>query len=98
MRLLPKWHRLSSLCLCPKRPPARKPVPLQKLCLMALVFALLCAGTAHAQYNPIPNFTGNLAGQAFRNALNNKLNGSDTISPQLVHLNFFQLPMAVTNG
>jgi pectate lyase-like protein len=64
----------------------------------ALLLILLCATFARAQYNPIPNFTGTLAGQQFRNALNNKLNGADTISPQLVHRNFAQLPSTVTNG
>jgi len=51
-----------------------------------------------AQYNPIPNFTGTLAGQQFRNALNNKLGGSDTIAPQLTHLYFYQLPAAPVTG
>jgi len=58
----------------------------------------LGCGVARAQYVPIPNFTGNLAGQQFRNALNNKLSGADTISPQLVHILFSQLPATVTNG
>ena len=59
---------------------------------------LLCSGVAHAQYNPIPNFNGNLAGQQFRNADNSKLNGQDTITPQLAHIFFYQLPAIVTNG
>jgi hypothetical protein len=64
------------------------------LCASILIAPLL----AGAQYNPIPNFTGNLAGQQFRNAINGKLNGSDPIAPQLVHIFFFQLPAIVTNG
>jgi hypothetical protein len=56
--------------------------------------------SAFAQYNPIPNFTGILAGQQFRNALNAKLGGTDPngIAPMLVHLNYAQLPSTVTNG
>jgi hypothetical protein len=61
---------------------------------------LLCSMSilARAQYQPIPNEVGPLAGQTFRNAVNAKLNGSDTISPQLLHIFFFQLPSGVTNG
>src|SRR5690348_7379885 len=66
------------------------------LAAMMLMFAL--ASVAQAQYTPIPNFVGTLAGQQFRNALNNKLNGNDTIAPQLVHLKFANLPATVTNG
>ena len=63
-----------------------------------LLFTMLTAGVAHAQYNPIPNFTGTLAGQQFRNALNNKLSGADPISPRLVPITFSQLPVTVTQG
>jgi hypothetical protein len=64
-----------------------------------LVFCVVfCASAARAQYNAIPNFQGTLAGQQFRNALNNKLSGSDTISPQMVHILFSQLPGSVVNG
>jgi len=66
--------------------------------LFWLIAILLIAESARAQYVPIPNFTGTLAGQQFRNALNNKLSGADTISPQLVHINFAQLPAAAVNG
>ncbi|MBV8360462.1 MAG: hypothetical protein JO189_21395 [Deltaproteobacteria bacterium] len=71
------------------------------------VTALCCYATAYAQYNPIPNYgTGGAvisdnpsgAGYYFRHALNAKLSGGDTISPQLVHLNFAALPATVTNG
>jgi hypothetical protein len=73
------------------------------LVLFLLLLLLLLSMTelipsSYAQYNPIPNFTGTLAGQQFRNALNAKLGGSDTISPQIVHINFFQLPATVVNG
>jgi hypothetical protein len=63
-----------------------------------VVVLLIIASRVHAQYNPIPNFSGNLAGQQFRGAINNKLSGTDTISPQLVHLTFAQLPVTVVNG
>jgi len=69
------------------------------LCAMMLLSAsILVAPLARAQYNPIPNFNGNLAGQQFRNAINAKLNGQDTIAPQLVHIFSYQLPAIVTNG
>ena len=71
---------------------------LREGCLAAVLMWLLWAGVASAQYNPIPNFNGNLAGQQFRNAINSKLNGQDTIAPQLVHIFFYQLPAIVTNG
>ena len=63
-----------------------------------VVLVMLAAGSAHAQFNPIPNFTGTLAGQQFRNAVNAKFGGTDTSAPQLVHLQFSQLPASVTNG
>jgi len=63
-----------------------------------LFTALFACRPVFAQYNPIPNFTGTLAGQHFRNAVNNKLNGSDSIAPQLVHINFAQLPATAVNG
>src|ERR1700758_305740 len=75
----------------------------------ALALILFCfVKGAHAQgYQSIPNFgTGGAiipdnptgAGYYFRKAINNKLNGTDTITPQLVHLNFYQLPATATNG
>jgi Pectate lyase superfamily protein len=67
-------------------------------CIPWLIAFLLIASRSFAQYNPIPNFTGTLAGQQFRNALNNKLSGSDTIAPQLVHLNFASLPATAVTG
>jgi hypothetical protein len=70
----------------------------EKIARLLVLITVLSVGVAHAQYTPVPNFTGNLAGQQFRNALNNKFSGADTISPQLVHLNFYKLPAAVTNG
>lgn len=70
-----------------------------------IVFALWCAFAfwccdAHAQYNPIPNFTGTLAGKAFRDAVNNKLSGGDSngISPVITSITFSQLPGTVQNG
>ncbi|MBV8774411.1 MAG: hypothetical protein JO166_19060 [Deltaproteobacteria bacterium] len=71
---------------------------MRRLFVVALLLAVLTASYAHAQYNPIPNFTGTLAGQQFRNALNNKLSGADTVSPRLVPITFSQLPATVTNG
>lgn len=71
------------------------------ICMFLVAAIVLLTSTAlpaWAQYVPIPNFTGTHAGQQFRNAINNKLNGSDTIAPQLVHLNFANLPSTVTNG
>jgi hypothetical protein len=56
------------------------------------------AGTCLAQYSPIPNFVGNLAGQQFRNAINGMFSGSTQSSPQLVHLYSYQLPSTVVNG
>jgi hypothetical protein len=70
---------------------------MKQIALAAVLFFLLTA-PGFAQYVPIPNFTGTLAGQQFRNALNAKLGGSDTIAPQLVHLTYSQLPATVTNG
>jgi hypothetical protein len=67
------------------------------LCL-ALISYLLNPLSSFAQYAPIPNFTGTLAGQQFRNAINNKLSGTDNISPQLTHIYAYQLPATVTNG
>ena len=69
-----------------------------KTLLMAAVFLFSLVSIAAAQYTPIPNFTGTLAGQQFRNALNNKLNGSDTIAPQVTHLNVSGLPGTAVNG
>jgi len=65
---------------------------------IALLLVLALVGIARAQYTAIPNFTGQTAGQQFRNAINNKFSGADTSSPQLVHLYFYQLPATVTNG
>jgi hypothetical protein len=72
-----------------------------------VLVTLVTAARAYAQYKPIPNFGAGgavvpdvpgSAGYQFRNALNNKLGGQDTIAPQLVHLNFAQLPAQVVNG
>ena len=67
---------------------------------LACVLFLLCALPAHAQYTPIPNATGTLAGQVVRNAINNKLSGADTsgISPVWVAIHFANLPASVQNG
>jgi hypothetical protein len=56
------------------------------------------AQRARAQYSPIPNYVGNLAGQQFRNAINGMFSGSTQSSPQLVHLYSYQLPATVVNG
>lgn len=61
--------------------------------------AIVCAGLgtivseryAHAQYQPIPNYTGVGAGQQFRDDINNHLSGVTPIAPVLVPLNFASL-------
>jgi hypothetical protein len=53
--------------------------------------ALLGGAPAHAQYQPIPNFTGVGAGQQFRNAVNGLGSGATPISPRLVALPFSAL-------
>lgn len=65
---------------------------------LAATLAIALASIARAQYVDIPNFTGATAGKQFRDALNKKLNGKDTIAPQLVHLKLATLPATVTNG
>jgi hypothetical protein len=67
---------------------------------MAVIISIVLAAPAQAQYNPIPNSTGTLAGGQFRSALNNKLSGADTtgISPVWVPINFANLPATVQNG
>jgi hypothetical protein len=75
------------------------------ICLLLLTF--LHSSLAFAQYTPIPNY-GNggavvpdqpgQAGYYMRRDINNRFNGTVSISPQIVHLNFFQLPATVTNG
>ena len=63
---------------------------------------LLAGGLARGQgYVPIPNYVTDPTGQAgskFRQKLNDKLSGADTISPQVVHLQVGQLPTTVVNG
>jgi hypothetical protein len=75
--------------------------------LVILTFAMLFASRAFAQYQPIPNYGPGGAvepdqptngGYFMRQAINGRFSGSVPISPQLVHLNFSQLPSTVTNG
>ena len=43
-------------------------------------------------YQPIPDFTGNLAGLAFRGAINDRFSGVQPISPRIVNQTFSSLP------
>lgn len=60
--------------------------------LGSLAFLLIAAGTAAAQYQPIPNFTGVGAGYNFRQAINQRFSGAQSISPTIVSLPFSSLP------
>jgi hypothetical protein len=79
---------------------AAPPLPLSGGEILAAIILLisLAATGAFAQYSPIPNYTGILAGQQFRNAINGMFSGSTQSSPQLVHLYSYQLPSTVVNG
>jgi Concanavalin A-like lectin/glucanases superfamily len=57
-----------------------------------LAALLMAAGTAAAQYQPIPNFTGVGAGYNFRQAINQRFSGAQAISPTIVSLPFTSLP------
>jgi hypothetical protein len=48
-------------------------------------------------YQPIPDFTGNLAGLAFRGAINDRLSGVQPITPRVTDQTFSSLP-AETDG
>jgi len=50
------------------------------------------AGASAAQYQPIPNFTGIGAGFNFRQAINQRFSGAQSIEPQVVGLPFASLP------
>jgi hypothetical protein len=65
---------------------------LSKMFLGSLVAMTVMAGAAAAQYQPIPNFTGIGAGFNFRQAINQRLSGAQSIAPQIVALTFATLP------
>jgi Pectate lyase superfamily protein len=78
---------------------ARRPLAI----LVAAAAAALIAGSALAQapppnnpppgaYQPIPNFTGTGAGALFRKAINDRFEGVQPISPEMVELSFANLP------
>jgi len=58
----------------------------------AVIGCVIGCGSAVAQYQPIPNYTGIGAGQKFRNDINNHLSGVTPIAPRIVSLPFAQLP------
>lgn len=53
---------------------------------------VLTAGTAVAQYQPIPDFSGVGAGFNFRQAINQRFGGAQAIAPTLVSSPFASLP------
>src|SRR5438874_934174 len=65
---------------------------LSKTFLGSLLIVTAMAGAAAAQYQPIPNFTGIGAGFDFRQAINQRLSGTQSIAPQIVGLTFANLP------
>ena len=65
---------------------------LLKTFLGSLVALAAMAGTAAAQYQPIPNFTGIGAGFNFRQAINQRFSGAAPISPQIIGYFFGSLP------
>jgi Pectate lyase superfamily protein/Concanavalin A-like lectin/glucanases superfamily len=65
---------------------------LSKTFLGSLLALAAIAGTAAAQYQPIPNFTGIGAGFNFRQAINQRLSGATPISPQIIGYLFASLP------
>jgi hypothetical protein len=65
---------------------------LSKTFLGSLLIVTALAGAAAAQYQPIPNFTGIGAGFDFRQAINQRLSGTQSIAPQIVGLTFANLP------
>jgi hypothetical protein len=60
--------------------------------IIVLTALLTIAGTAAAQYQPIPNFTGVGAGYNFRQAINQRFSGAQAISPTIVSVPFASLP------
>ena len=60
--------------------------------LGSLLVLAAMAGAAAAQYQPIPNFTGIGAGFNFRQAINQRFSGAQSIAPQIVGLPFASLP------
>jgi hypothetical protein len=60
--------------------------------LGSLLALAAMAGTAAAQYRPIPNFTGIGAGFNFRQAINQRFSGAAPISPQIIGYFFGSLP------
>jgi hypothetical protein len=60
--------------------------------LSVIIGCIIGCRIAHAQYQPIPNYTGIGAGQKFRNDVNNHLSGVTPIAPRIVSLPFAQLP------
>ena len=65
---------------------------LSKTFLGSLLILAAMAGAAAAQYQPIPNFTGIGAGFNFRQAINQRLSGAQSIAPQIAGLPFASLP------
>jgi hypothetical protein len=63
-----------------------------KTFLGSLVVLVAMAGSAAAQYQPIPNFTGIGAGYNFRQSINQHLSGAQSIAPQIVGVPFASLP------
>ncbi len=61
--------------------------------LGGLAMLLAAAGSAAAQYQPIPNFSGVGAGFNFRQAINQRFSGAQPISPAMVSLPFASLPV-----
>jgi hypothetical protein len=69
-----------------------------KTLLASLAFLLVVVqGTAHAQYQLIPDYQGNGAGFNFRTAINARFSGQVAISPLIVGQYFASLP-AEQNG
>lgn len=78
--------------------------------LIAFMIGVLWLWEAQAQttgYQPIPNYGAGgaviedqpgQAGYYMRRDINNRFSGQVQTSPQLVHLNFYQLPAIVVNG
>jgi len=65
---------------------------LSKILLGSLATLTVMAGIAAAQYQPIPNFTGIGAGFNFRQAINQRFSGAESIAPQIAGLTFTNLP------
>jgi hypothetical protein len=65
---------------------------LSKAFLGSLLILATVAGTAAAQYQAIPDFTGIGAGFNFRQAINQRFSGAQPIAPQFAGLSFANLP------